>query len=657
MEHHHKKNHHNHHHHMMKEFKTKFWLSLFITIPIMVMAPTIQNILHFQFDFEGKKYVQFGLATLLFFYGGWPFLKGLKNEIKKGKPGMMTLIGLAISVAYLYSSAVVFGLKGNIFFWELASLISLMLLGHWIEMKSVMQASQALEKLIALLPSKAIRINKNGEQEEVSIDELKEDDLILVKPGDKIPADGTVEDGKSNVNESLITGEAKPVTKEKGDEVIGGAINQNGSLKILLSKTKENSYLNQVVKMVEEAQKTKSKTQNLTDKAAALLFYIALGSGILTLVVWLFLGEPFDTAMQKMVTVMIIACPHALGLAIPLVVAISTATSAKNGILIRNRTAFEEARKLTTIIFDKTGTLTEGAFGVSKYKSVSDNNDTEILKIAASIEKESEHPIGNGIVAKAKEENLALDDIHSFENLTGKGIKATYNDKKYYLGGPNLLKELHIDSGNNIQEKNDETIIYLIQNNKILGYITLADKIRSSSFETIKSLHEMDIKTIMATGDNKKVANSVSKELNMDECYAEVLPEDKQSIIKDLQSKNEKVAMAGDGVNDAPALAQANVGIAIGSGTDVASETADIILADSNPKNVVKLIHYSKETYRKMMQNIFWAAGYNILAIPVAAGVLSGVGITLNPAVGAILMSLSTVIVAINAQLLKLRLK
>lgn len=642
---------------MMKEFKTKFWLSLFITIPIMVMAPTIQNILHFQFDFEGKKYVQFGLATLLFFYGGWPFLKGLKNEIKKGKPGMMTLIGLAISVAYLYSSAVVFGLKGNIFFWELASLISLMLLGHWIEMKSVMQASQALEKLIALLPSKAIRINKNGEQEEVSIDELKEDDLILVKPGDKIPADGTVEDGKSNVNESLITGEAKPVTKEKGDEVIGGAINQNGSLKILLSKTKENSYLNQVVKMVEEAQKTKSKTQNLTDKAAALLFYIALGSGILTLVVWLFLGEPFDTAMQKMVTVMIIACPHALGLAIPLVVAISTATSAKNGILIRNRTAFEEARKLTTIIFDKTGTLTEGAFGVSKYKSVSDNNDTEILKIAASIEKESEHPIGNGIVAKAKEENLALDDIHSFENLTGKGIKATYNDKKYYLGGPNLLKELHIDSGNNIQEKNDETIIYLIQNNKILGYITLADKIRSSSFETIKSLHEMDIKTIMATGDNKKVANSVSKELNMDECYAEVLPEDKQSIIKDLQSKNEKVAMAGDGVNDAPALAQANVGIAIGSGTDVASETADIILADSNPKNVVKLIHYSKETYRKMMQNIFWAAGYNILAIPVAAGVLSGVGITLNPAVGAILMSLSTVIVAINAQLLKLRLK
>lgn len=642
---------------MMKEFKTKFWLSLFITIPIMVMAPTIQNILHFQFDFEGKKYVQFGLATLLFFYGGWPFLKGLKNEIKKGKPGMMTLIGLAISVAYLYSSAVVFGLKGNIFFWELASLISLMLLGHWIEMKSVMQASQALEKLIALLPSKAIRINKNGEQEEVSIDELKEDDLILVKPGDKIPADGTVEDGKSNVNESLITGEAKPVTKEKGDEVIGGAINQNGSLKIRLSKTKENSYLNQVVKMVEEAQKTKSKTQNLTDKAAALLFYIALGSGIITLVVWLFLGEPFDTAMQKMVTVMIIACPHALGLAIPLVVAISTATSAKNGILIRNRTAFEEARKLTSIIFDKTGTLTEGAFGVSKYKSMSDSNDTEILKIAASIEKESEHPIGNGIVAKAKEENLALDDIHSFENLTGKGIKATYNDKEYYLGGPNLLKELHIDSGNNIQEKNDETIIYLIQNNKILGYITLADKIRSSSFETIKSLHEMDIKTIMATGDNKKVANSVSKELNMDECYAEVLAEDKQSIIKDLQSKNEKVAMAGDGVNDAPALAQANVGIAIGSGTDVASETADIILADSNPKNVVKLIHYSKETYRKMMQNIFWAAGYNILAIPVAAGVLSGVGITLNPAVGAILMSLSTVIVAINAQLLKLRLK
>jgi len=650
---------HTHHHeHMIADFKKRFWISLVITLPIVVLAPMIQDLLGYELRFNGDRYFQFALSSVIFFYGGWPFLKGLVDELKKKAPAMMTLIALAISVAYFYSSAVVFGLGGKIFFWELASLIVIMLLGHWIEMKSVMGASNALQELAKMMPSTARRIKENGDHEDVPIADLKSDDIILVRPGEKVPADGIVIEGESHVNESMLTGESKPASKHKDDQVIGGSINDNGTLKIKVKHIGEDSYLSKVIAMVKEAQETKSKTQNLADKAAAWLFYIALGAGITTLVVWLSLGKDFEYALERMVTVMIISCPHALGLAVPLVVAISTSVSAKNGLLIRNRTAFENARKITAIIFDKTGTLTKGDFGVARFKSVSESlSDNELLQIAASIENSSEHPIAAGIVKKAKSENLTLDEPQNFQNITGKGIKATLKGKEIKIVSPGMLKEEGIETPNEAFKTDDETVVFVLIDNTLAGYIALADEIRPESLSAINTLKERGIKVLMATGDNEKVGKAVSDVLGLDGYFAEVLPEDKQKIIKDLQAKGEFVAMTGDGVNDAPALAQADVGIAVGSGTDVAAETADIVLVNSNPKDIAKLILFGTATYKKMMQNLWWAAGYNIVAVPLAAGVLAGVGIILSPAIGAVLMSLSTIIVAINAQLLKRQIK
>lgn len=665
-EHHHKNNHHSkdhqdsdsghhdHHAHMIEDFKKRFWASLIITIPIMVLAPMIQELLGYELRFNGDRYVQFALSSIIFFYGGWPFLTGLVDEIKKKAPGMMTLIGLAISVAYFYSSAVVFGVDGKIFFWELASLIIIMLLGHWVEMKSVMGASNALQELAKMMPSTARRIKEDGEHEDVPINELKGSDVIFVRPGEKVPADGRVIEGESHVNESMLTGESKPVSKKKDDQVIGGSVNNNGTLKIEVKHTGDDSYLSKVIDMVREAQETKSKTQNLADKAAAWLFYIALGAGIITLVVWLSLGKEFEYALERMVTVMIISCPHALGLAIPLVVAISTAVSAKNGLLIRNRTAFENARKLTAIIFDKTGTLTKGEFGVTRYKSTLERlSDNELLQIAASIENSSEHPIAAGIIKKAISENLELDESKNFQNITGKGIKANLKGQEVKIVSPGMLKEQGLTAPDDAFKSEDETVVLVVIDNKLAGFLALADEIRAESLDVVNTLKERGIKILMATGDNQRVAKAVSEQLSLDDYYAEVLPEDKQRIIKELQENGEFVAMTGDGVNDAPALAQANVGVAVGSGTDVAAETADIVLVNSNPKDIASLILFGSATYNKMMQNLWWAAGYNIVAVPLAAGVLAGMGIILSPAIGAVLMSISTVIVAINAQLLK----
>jgi len=647
-----------HHMHMIEDFKKRFWVSLVITLPIVVLAPMIQSMVGYEFRFEGDRYLQFALSSLVFFYGGWPFLKGMVDELKNKKPGMMTLIALAISVAYFYSSAVVFGLGGKIFFWELVSLIDIMLLGHWIEMKSVMGASNALQELAKMMPSEARRIKENGESEDVPIAELKSGDTILVRPGEKIPADGQVIEGSSHVNESMLTGESKPVSKQKEDEVIGGSVNDNGALKIKVKHTGEDSYLSKVIGLVTEAQKTKSKTQDLANKAAGWLFYIALSAGIITLVVWLSLGKDFNYALERMVTVMIISCPHALGLAVPLVVAISTSVSAKHGLLIRNRTAFENSRKLTTIIFDKTGTLTKGEFGVTRFQSVdAEIDDNELLAVAAALESSSEHPIAAGIVRKSKELDLKLGEPENFQNITGMGIQAKLNGKQISILSPGGLKQKGVEQPEGAFKTEDETVVFVLSDDKLIGFIALADEIREESKEAIDTLKKQGIKIFMATGDNEIVAKAVSDTLGLDGYYAEVMPEDKQKIIKDLQAKGEFVAMTGDGVNDAPALAQADVGIAVGSGTDVAAETADIILVNSNPKDIANLILFGAATYKKMMQNIWWAAGYNIVAVPLAAGVLAGAGIILSPAIGAALMSLSTVIVALNAQLLKRQIK
>ncbi len=647
-------NHSHDHGAMIADFRKRFWVALILTVPIVALAPMIQALAGYEFRFAGDRYVQFALASVLFFYGGWPFLRGLVDELRQRAPGMMTLIALAISVAYFYSSAVVFGLSGKIFFWELATLIVVMLLGHWIEMRSVMGASNALQELAAMMPAEARRIKEDGTQEEVPVSDLNNGDLLQVRPGEKIPADGVVQEGESHVNESMLTGESRPVAKKEKDEVIGGSLNGNGALKISVKHTGEEAYLSKVIGMVEEAQAAKSKTQNLADKAAGWLFYVALGAGILTLVLWLYLGKDFEYSLERMVTVMIISCPHALGLAIPLVVAISTTVSADNGLLIRNRTAFENARKLTTVIFDKTGTLTKGEFGLTRYRSVrKDLSDEDLLQLAASAEQSSEHPIAAGLVSKATSSGLELTEPRQFANITGKGVRAVVDDREVKIASPGLLEEEGVDPPAEAFEAEEETVVFVLLDGELAGYLALADQIREDSPAAIKALQDKGISVVMATGDNERVARAVSKALSLDDYYAEILPEDKQRIVKELQAEGAFVAMTGDGVNDTPALAQADVGIAVGSGTDVAAETADIVLINSNPKDVAKLLLFGAATYRKMMQNLWWAAGYNILAIPLAAGALAAWGVMLSPAVGAGLMSLSTVIVAVNAQLLK----
>ncbi len=645
---------HDHHRMMIEDFKKRFWISLIITIPVLIFSPMIQQFFSYQLLLPGNKYILMALSSVIYFWGGWPFLKGFYGEMKKRAPGMMTLIAMAISVAYFYSVATVFGLPGMDFFWELATLIVIMLLGHWIEMKSVLGASKALQLLVSMMPAEAHRVKADGQVEDVKLEMLVPNDVIMIKPGEKVPADGIIMEGSSYLNEAMLTGESKPIKKEINDKVIGGSINGNGSLKIKVEHTGKDSYLNKVITLVEEAQKSKSKMQNLSDRAAKWLTYIALTIGFVTLAVWLLLGYPFVFALERMVTVMVIACPHALGLAIPLVVAISTAVSAQNGLLIRNRTAFEESRKITTLLFDKTGTLTKGDFGVTRIVSVDKQfSEDELLRIASALEQSSEHPIAVGIVRKAKDGKVTIPTPENFNAITGKGVEANVENRKVKVVSPGYLKDKSIAIPEDAYSSEAETVVFIIIDEKLAGYIALADEIRPESAEAIKVFKKNGIKVLMATGDNEKVAKAVSDQLGLDGYFAEVLPHQKVEIVKDLQSKGEFVAMTGDGVNDAPALAQSDVGIAVGSGTDVAAETADIILVNSNPQDIANLILFGKATYNKMIQNIVWATGYNIIAIPLAAGVLYSYGIVLGPAVGAVLMSLSTIIVAINAQLLR----
>lgn len=666
---------HNHHHHkesdkqktghhdhgdhsgMIVEYRRKFIFSMILTIPVLVLSPMIQEIFGFTFEFPGHLYVLFVLSSAIFFYGGSPFLKGLIDEMKSGGPGMMTLIALAITVAYVYSTAVIFGLNGMIFYWELATLIDIMLIGHLLEMKSIMGASRSLELLVKMMPSEAHLI-EDGKEREVKLSDLKAGDHIRIKPGEKIPADGIVIDGDTYVNESMLTGESKPVQKKKEDKVIGGSINGNGSITVKVEHTGEESYLSKVITLVQDAQKAKSKTQKLADKAAAWLTYIALGAGIITLAAWLIAGYAFEFALERMVTVMVISCPHALGLAIPLVVAISTAISAKNGLLIRNRTAFENTRKITAMIFDKTGTLTEGKFGVSKYESLNDKyNKEEILRFTASVENNSEHPIAEGIVAKSKELKMDLHTLKDFHAMTGEGIEANVEGKDIKVVSPGYLKKNDVKLSDKIDSDEIGTTVFVLIDDELSGYVTLSDEIRKDSKEAVALLKKSGIKVFMATGDNEAVAKHVSEAVGLDGYFAGVLPDGKQDIIRDMQSHGEFVAMTGDGINDAPALAAADVGIAVGSGTDVAAETADIILVNSNPKDITSLIFFGRATYEKMVQNLIWATGYNAIALPLAAGVLFSAGIVISPAIGAVLMSVSTIVVALNAQLLKKKLK
>ena len=642
-----------HHRMMINDFRRRFFISLAVTVPILILSPLIQSILGISIELAGSELILFALATFVFFYGGWPFLAGLYAELKKKSPGMMTLIGLAISVAYGYSAVVVFGLKGKFFFWELATLIDIMLLGHWIEMKSVLGASNALEKLAQLMPDTAHKMI-DGQVDDVKVSELVKGDLVLIKPGEKLPTDGLIEKGKSYINEAMVTGESKPVHKQEGDKVIGGTINGDGALEVRVGGTGKDSYLSKVIELVRRAQESKSNTQTLADKAAFWLTIIALAAGSVTLAVWLIAGKEFAFAMERMATVMVITCPHALGLAVPLVVAVSTALAAKNGLLIRNRSAFENARKISIVLFDKTGTLTLGKFGVSSIDSFAPEMDeNEIIRRAASLEQNSEHPIATGVMEKSRELGLDLPEISDFRAIKGKGVEGKVGDKMYKVVSPGYLKEkgIKIPAGPELREM--ATVIYLLEGDELVGAISLSDQIRPESREAIRRLKKTGIQCWMLTGDNKEVAKSVADELDLDGYFAEVLPDQKQEKVKELQAVGEFVAMTGDGVNDAPALAQADVGIAIGSGTDVAAETADIILVNSNPEDVTALILFGKATYRKMVQNLWWATGYNFFAIPLAAGVLYKAGILISPAMGAVLMSLSTVIVAINAKMLK----
>ena len=647
-----------HHTHMAEDFRKRFWNSIILTIPILILSPMLQLLVGIKeaLRFPGDAYIVFVLSSAVFWYGGWPFLKGLFTELKSRQPGMMTLISVAITTAYLYSSTVVFGLTGKTFFWELATLIDIMLLGHWIEMKSVMGASRALEELAKLMPSDAHKIMPDGSMKDVPLSDLAVNDKVLIKPGEKTPADGVIVDGESSVNEAMLTGESTPVSKKIGGKVIGGSINGEGSLTIEVKGTGKDSFLSQVIVLVKQAQESKSKTQDLANNAARWLTIVALGGGAITFFIWLVLmNKDFTFAIERAVTVMVIACPHALGLAVPLVVAVSTALAAKNGLLIRNRVSFEGARKLQAIIFDKTGTLTEGRFGVTDTLLFSqDINEELLLRYAASVEGNSEHPIAKTIAAASDK----ILPVESFKSITGKGAEGRVDGKNIKVVSPSYLREQNIAVNDQQVESlqlQGKTVVFVLVDDKLIGAIALADIVRREAKQAIDSLKALNIKCIMLTGDNKATAKWVSDQVSLDEYFAEVLPQDKAAKVKEVQTRGVLVAMTGDGVNDAPALAQADLGIAIGAGSDVAVETADVILVRSNPLDVVAILNLSRSTYRKMVQNLLWATGYNIVAIPLAAGALYSWGLLLTPALGAVLMSVSTVIVAINARMLGMK--
>lgn len=638
---------------MLQDFKRRLIVSIILTVPVLVLSHHIQLFFGFSLRFPGSEILLFLLASVVYLYGGYPFFLGFKDELKKRLPGMMTLVAVAITVAYLYSSAVVFGLSGMDFFWELVTLIDIMLLGHLIEMRSTMGASRALEELAKILPSQA-HLVKDGETYDVNVSDLNPEDRVLVKPGEKIPVDGQILEGATDVNESMLTGESQPVIKKVGGEVMGGSINGSGSITVGVKKTGRDTYLSQVIELVKHAQESRSRTQNLANRAAFVLTVVALAVGSITFAGWLIYGKEFAFAIERAVTVMVTACPHALGLAIPLVVAVSTSIAAKSGLLVRDRQAFESAKDIKAVVFDKTGTLTEGRFGLTDILPLEEKDIDRILAMASSLEGRAEHPIARALIEIAEARGLPIYDVEHFHLIPGEGIEGQVEGRHLKIVSPNYLRQHSMAQDAKLEGlmHQGKTVVVLLEDDRPLGALALADVVRKESREAVDALKSMGIRCMMLTGDNRYVAEAVSKELGLDEFFADVLPGEKAEAIRKIQ-KEFSVVMVGDGVNDAPALAQADVGIAIGAGTQVAIQTADIVLVRNNPGDVVNIIKLSRKTYSKMLQNLFWATGYNVIAIPLAAGVLYSWGILLSPAAGALLMSLSTVIVAANAKTLK----
>jgi Cu2+-exporting ATPase len=645
--------------HSVEMFRDKFWLSVVLTMPTLIWSELLQEWLGYTApSFPGAEYVPALFGAAVYFYGGWVFLQGAARELRNRLPGMMTLISLAITVAFLFSVAVALGFEGMPLWWELSTLVTIMLLGHWIEMRSVLQAQGALKELAKLLPSTATRV-VGDDTEEVPISELEDGDIVLVRPGKSIPADGLVRAGSSAVNEAMLTGESRPVEKGEGDRVIAATVNGEGSLRVEVTGTGERTALARIMRLVEQAQASRSRAQALADRAAFFLTLVAIGAGVVTLVGWLILGETPAFAVERLVTVLVIACPHALGLAIPLVIAISTTLAARSGLLVRDRRGLEEARNVNAVVFDKTGTLTRGEFRVVEITTANGLSSVEALRLAAAVERDSEHTIAQGIVRSAEEQGLEVTAVEDFEAIPGHGVRAKVEGRELHMGGPALLRKLGVKPAPVLREAVEraagrgQATLYLVEGNEALAIFAVADAVREESREAVRRLHEMEIEVVMLTGDAQAVARAVAEDLGIDTVFAEVLPEQKVEKIQELKRTGKRVAMVGDGVNDAPALLSADVGIAIGAGTDVAVEAGDVVLVRSDPRDVPRIVELSKASYRKMLQNLWWAAGYNIVAIPLAGGVLAGQGIVLHPALGAVLMSASTVIVAINAQLLR----
>lgn len=647
--------------HSVAMFRNKFWLTLLLTIPAVIWSPMIQHWLGYSApSFAGSEYIAAVFGVMVYFYGGRPFVQGAWQELRRRMPGMMTLITLAITVALVYSLLVTFRIVvGMDLWWELATLVAIMLLGHWVEMRSITQAHGALHELTKLLPDMALRLDEKGDAVEVPAAELRVGDRLLIRPGAAIPADGVVKEGGSAVNESMITGESRPVNKAAGDRVIAGTINGQGSLRVEVTGTGQETALAGIMRLVDQAQSSRSRAQALADRAAFLLTIIAIAAAVITAAAWLLLGQTWAFAMERVVTVLVIACPHALGLAIPLVIAISTTLGARHGLLVRNRRGLEEARLLDVVVFDKTGTLTLGSHRVIHITAAEGVSDMEALRLAAAVQRDAEHPIAQALLTSAHEHGLEVPQSQEFQSMPGRGVSAVVEGKTLYVGGPALLRMRQVEPSASLQEAartaagDGQSATYLVDGDQILAVFAIADAIRPESRSAVQRLRAGGVKVVILTGDSRAVADAVAQSLGIDTVFAEVLPEDKVAKVQELQSQHQRVAMVGDGVNDAPALLTADVGIAIGAGTDVAVEAGDVVLVRSDPRGVPAIIDLSKAAYRKMVQNLWWAAGYNILAIPLAAGVLAPWGVVLHPAVGAVLMSLSTIIVAINAQLLR----
>lgn len=651
--------HHTGHGDMVADFRRRFWVSLVLTIPVLALSPMVRDFAGQGMAplFAGEEWVALALSTIIYFWGGWPFLKGAMPEIRSGRPGMMTLVALAISTAYFYSAAVTFGLPGGEpFYWELATLVTIMLLGHWLEMRSVLGASRALEELVRLLPDTALRVLPGGQTEEVAVSLLVAGDRMVIRPGGKVPVDGTILEGASSFNEAMLTGESKPVTRTVGETVIGGAVNGEGAVTIAVKATGEATYLSQVIAMVKAAQESRSRTQDLATRAATVLTWIAITVGIASFAYWNWAGESVTFALERMVTVMVIACPHALGLAVPLVVAVSTSLSANSGLLIRDRAAFERARDLNAVVFDKTGTLTKGRFGISDLVLLDTGDEVSALRMAASVESHSQHPIAQGIVAEARAREIDFPAPEGLHSITGSGVTARVDGQEVAIVSPGHLRRQNTpiaDPRLTALEEAGKTVVALVVGGKPQALLALADIVRPESRDVVARLKAKGVRSIMMTGDAEGVAKSVASELGLDEYFAQVLPDQKAARIRELRGRGLRVAMVGDGVNDAPALVEADLGIAIGAGTDVAVESADVVLVRSDPRDVEAILGLSRATYAKMVQNLIWATGYNAFAIPMAAGITFGTGFLMTPAVGAIFMSASTIIVAINAQLLR----